>query len=148
MQLRVESKEAKAQLSKMQGYGQDYSMRELRGSGMEQPNEQDLRTMRRDWMPLTKPEIHQNVFRFYLGAVSVGMGCGVAWTGVVLRWVRYPYSYEALYGFVVVMFILQALYLYGEHKRLKRMKAEIDANWEILKNKYPDMNWEEPPRVP
>lgn len=141
MQMQHEPEEAKTKLSQMQRDGQNHSLRELRGSGMGRKDQQEMREVQRDGM-FVKPVYKPTVFRFYLGAVATGMAVGIAWTPVVLRW--WPaHAYQILYSFVGVMFGLQALYLYFEFKRLRIMQAELDANWIVLKEKYPEMPWDE-----
>ena len=137
MQLREANEKTEAQLSKMQGYGQDYSVRELRGSGVGYQEQQAMREMRGDGMPLVKPTYKPNVFRYYLGAISVGFACGISWTSIVVKYVKSPYVYQALYSVVAIAIIVQAIFLYYENKRLNVLQAEIDKNWEELIEKYP-----------
>jgi len=95
--------------------------------------------MQGDWMLVTPEYVKPSMFRFYLGAVSVGFGCGIAWTAGVIKWVKWPYNYEALYGVVAVALVLQAVYLYHENKRLKKFQAELDQHWEQMIEKYPEL---------
>lgn len=140
MQLRQDSEETKTKLPEVQGYGQNNYVRQLRGDGMGQENQQNLLEMRGNRMPIAKPEYAQpSVFRFYAGAIAVGMVWGITWTIAVERWLPRPYSYQALFGFAGAVFVWQGIHLWKEGKRLKIVKAALDKDWAELLAKYPEV---------
>jgi hypothetical protein len=139
MQLQQGQARANVEVSQVQRDGKNYGMRFLRRERMGREEQQRVHPMQGDWMLVTPEYVKPSMFRFYLGAVSVGFGCGIAWTAGVIKWVKWPYNYEALYGVVAVALVLQAVYLYHENKRLKKFQAELDQHWEQMIEKYPEL---------
>jgi hypothetical protein len=143
MQVCKEPDEAKTQLSEVQGDGKNNRLSELQRSGMGRSEESSVPEVRSQRMPLERPVIQPNVFRYYIGAIAVGIAAGIGWTRTISIFVRHPYDDAILLSIVAGMLLWQCIYLIHEHKRLKIVEAEIKAQWESLKMKYPEYPWDD-----
>jgi hypothetical protein len=149
MQVCQEPEEGKTKLPEVQGDGENNRLPELRRSGMGRSEESSVSEVRSQRMPLmvghpTPPVLTQpNVFRYYIGAIAVGIAAGIGWTRTISIFVRHPYDDAILLSIVAGMLLWQCIYLIHEHKRLKIVEAEIKAQWETLKMKYPEYPWDD-----
>ena len=130
--------EAEAALSEVQGNWKNNRVRSVRGNGMERDNEQEMRTMRGDGLPV-KPEYKPSFFRFYTGAIAVGITVGMTWFYALQLWMTRPHAARTMLSIVAVIFAWQTIHLWRENKRLKLVQAALDKDWDALMHKYPEI---------
>lgn len=94
------------------------------------------------------PLMYPSPYRFYSGAVGLGIGCGITWTlaltnGPAQRYITKTHAIILLYGVVLFLFVWQAWMLYRWGKRLKQDRAELEKRWrEMDLGPFP---WKETP---
>ena len=94
------------------------------------------------------PKIYPSPFRFYSGAVGLGIGCGITWTiaataGATQRYITKAHAIILLYSVAVFLFCWQAWMLYHWGKRLKKVRADLDQRWREIGVDPPP--WKEEP---
>jgi len=76
------------------------------------------------------PQPDPPTYRFYLGAIGLGIGVGITWTDLLLgdyarRFITKPHAIMLLYGMVAFFFITQTWMLVRWNRRMKRDRAEM-----------------------
>ena len=89
-----------------------------------------------------------NPLRYYLSALGVGAGVGISWTilmfsAVAERYISHAAAAAVLYGFVVVVFALQIVFLLLENRRLKRDEAALQKCFEEIEEKIKSFSREQ-----
>lgn len=126
------------EVSQVQGQGDCDGLLALRRERMERDKKSFLWPLQRDGVspssdpqPLKAPDLYPNRYRFYTGAIGIGMMLGITWTismttANAQRWITKPHAYVILYAVAVFFMVYQGVLLYLWNKRLKRHRAEID----------------------
>lgn len=105
---------------------------------MGREDEQEMREMRGDGMPLM-PEYKPSMYRFYIGAIAVGMAAGMSWLLLLQTRMTPRHAEQTMFGIVAVTLGWQFLHLWSEHKRMKILEAAIRKDWDNLKATYPNV---------
>jgi hypothetical protein len=139
MQPNDKDQRAKPGMSEVQGEGNRDSLPEMQRERMEPGQQQAMHELRGSGTPIDGPvhwinlsgaappwKILPSPYRFYIGAVAVGITMGISWTLALIgptslsRHISRAHALNILWGVVGAMLTYQTIYLILESRRLKR----------------------------
>jgi hypothetical protein len=144
MQPDNEEQKAKPEMPEVQGEGNCDGLRYLRGQRMESEIESLMHPMSGDGVsaatdpvdaPIPPSSPYPSKYRFYWGAVGMGMGLGITWTvgmtcTAVSRYISRGHAITFLYLVVALCFVSQSWMLYRWNKALTKHRAEMKEYWD------------------